>query len=112
MRLGSPAAGDSGVQPERTELAWRRTSLAQLALVLAIGKFGLESLISGVLVAVSAVALVGSVGTRLARTRRSPATSNDLAGSVPPAVGLVLLCASVAAVALAQMWVALAALTG
>lgn len=107
---------DAGLQPERTELSWRRTLLALAAASIAAVR-ALQLLIGGRALIVGACCLAAStVLTVLARRRvdhthrwfralldpsMHPATTGPSGGALPLAITLTVACGAASALTLA-----------
>jgi low temperature requirement protein LtrA len=81
-----PTASDAGLQPERTRLAWRRTTLAITVVALLAVRMAVVTVGGPVGWTVAAVALLGWVAALWLTQRRIAA----MATSRPAAVGRVL----------------------
>ena len=97
---------DTGAQPERTALAWRRTALAVsvgsvVAARFAAPALGILAVVSGVLGAVLAAAVWWSAGRRHATVRRCMDEGRPLTGSAGPSLAaMAAACALVGLLAI------------
>lgn len=79
---------DTGLQPERTRLAWQRTALALLATGLVVARFvGHHHVALGVVIAAAACVLAGAIG--ILSTRRYDSLTRRLEAERPLPGGVV-----------------------
>ncbi|MER6823092.1 DUF202 domain-containing protein [Streptomyces cellulosae] len=77
MTPGVLGERDPGLQPERTRLAWRRTTLAGTVVAVLAGKAGVAGGASGSVLAAGAVCCVGWVGVLTVAHRRIRRLAGD-----------------------------------
>lgn len=102
--MSSPALFDPGLQPERTELAWRRT-VAALTVAALVSLRVLPPVLGGWAVAVSTAGVLAGGALWVAADRRAGAVDRALrtpapalpGGLLPLALAAAVMCAAVVA---------------